>query len=563
LTDPSPPPSLQPGHRLLLALIVLGGSIVRFADLDHCPNGFFRDEVEKGYNAWALATSGGAIDLTPGGFDLTPSAADPPSVRWRRWPFMINVMGVKTSALYQYASMPFVGLWGLSVGTTRMAAALAGALTILAAGWLFMRAWGPWQGLAIALWITLSPWHLVFSRWALQGIFVPLLMTLTLIGVFGLERQRRWAFPLIGAALGLMFYAYSGAQPLVLAWGACLVLLYRRSLKWAWALWVGVGLFLVPAFPSLVVRLTEGGSQRLARVAIWNEEGATAVSVTGRFIFNYITHFGPNFLFFNGDALPRHSIPEMGQMTLVDMALLPIGLIWTLRRRRPLAGALLAAFLCGPIPAALTREGIPHALRSIGMLTPAVAWSGVGLAVLAGWLASKVNVPPAEAPAGRRRSASLNKGQVYGLAVVAACAVVGLSGVWRYWKTYRGPDSPLVQIAFQNGERLAWETIAQQKQPGQRVYVHAGSPYSAYYQLFFTRRHPHDAAFRGLAADDFVYHDPSRQTPDQVWEGLDSGDWLLEVVHPASVRLTGGGPWITPLQATRIREAWVITRHKP
>jgi hypothetical protein len=44
---------------LALAGIVVLAAGLRFSGLNHVPEGLFRDEAEKGYNAWAIATQGG------------------------------------------------------------------------------------------------------------------------------------------------------------------------------------------------------------------------------------------------------------------------------------------------------------------------------------------------------------------------------------------------------------------------------------------------------------------------------------------------------------------------
>jgi 4-amino-4-deoxy-L-arabinose transferase-like glycosyltransferase len=353
-------------------LIVMLGGTLRLTDLGNRPNGLFRDEAEKGYNAWALATTGGAVDFSGG-------VGGGPAVAWRRLPWMITVMGGKTSAIYQYASVPVMWIGGLSITTTRLTSALVGVLTVALAGLLAWRAWGAWPGLAVALWLALCPWHLNFSRWALEGIFVPFFVTLTLLGALGLERDRRWGAPLAGATLGWLFYSYSGAQPFVLAWGLCLFVIYWKRLNpKSWPLWLGAVLFLLPVIPTLAIRLAPGGSSRLASVAIWGEPGATPLGVAWRFVTNYLAHFDPRFLFFRGDLLPRHNVTGHGELLAVDLILLPVGLWASFSQRKPLRWALLAAFLCGPLPAAITREGIPHALRSLAMVVPAVCWAGLG-----------------------------------------------------------------------------------------------------------------------------------------------------------------------------------------
>ena len=81
-------------------------------------------------------------------------------------------------------------------------------------GLLLLKIWSPVMALTVMLALALCPWHYVFSRWALQGIFVPFGMVGVLGGIAAIERERKWGFPLAGAAMGFIYYCYSGAQPL-------------------------------------------------------------------------------------------------------------------------------------------------------------------------------------------------------------------------------------------------------------------------------------------------------------------------------------------------------------
>ena len=532
----------------LLALIVLLAGFMRFADLQNCPAGLFRDEAEKGYNAWALTTSGGALDFSGG-------VGTGPAIEWRRFPWMINVMGGKTSAIYQYASMPFMRAGGLSVATTRMASALIGTLTVGMIGLLLVRLWGVGPGLASAAWLALCPWHLMFSRWALEGIFVPFFLTLTLAGLAGFERGRRCGLPLAGAGLGWLFYSYSGAQPFVLAWGFCLLLLYGRRIGpcglIAWPCLVGLTLFLIPVIPTLLVRLEPGGSTRLARIAIWSDPGITPLQVIVRFFTNYFAHFDPRFLFLSGDKLPRHAIPGVGQLLLVDAVLLPLGLVVSLRRKMPIAGALLAAFLCAPIPAAITREGIPHALRSFAMVVPAVAWSGLGVAVAARWIVDRAAL----------KSVAPGRASLLAGAFVAACLLVGVNDFTRYWRLYHA--DPMVRVSFEAGKREAWEKLAREKQPAQRVFINGYIPYMNYYQLFFFKPSPTQVPQDTLEKGGFVYFDPQRTPQPYIQSRMAQGDWFFMIADASKVPdPLGEGPLLTPQEASRAGELWVWVRQK-
>lgn len=539
----------KPIHWIVLALVVIAAAAMRFADLEHRPDGLFRDEAEKGYNGWALATTGGMLDLTAG-------RPGEPRAIWRPLPWMANVFGTRTSAIYQYASVPFMKFGGLTVATTRMAAALAGTLAVFAIGWLFMRAWGSAAGLLAAAWLAMCPWHLVFSRWALQGIFVPLLILVALAGLYGWERKRSWGLPLAAAGLGWLFYAYSGAQPFALAWGFCLAIIYRRALfsreTWkSWEFLLAAGLFIMPVAPTVAVLLSPNGAERMGRVGIWSDPEIRGWRIPLEFLANYFKHFDPRFLFISGDANPRHGIPGMGELTLADAILLPAGLFWSFRRRERLTGALIAAFLCGPIPAALTREGVPHALRALPMVVPCIAWSAYAMAAGSEWLAWKLQ---------GSASASFKPRMVVGL-LLAALMALGASGFARYWRL--AGSGPLVQAAFEKGQREAWEAIASGHKRGQRVWVNGYLPYSVYCQLFFLRIPPKSVGPEGPGVGDFIYYDPSGKSLEQLRRLLWPGDWLLYPIDPSALEGPEGEPLISPEEAARVQEPWVAYERKP
>ncbi len=147
--DPGAGALIKPMHWLLLGMVVVGAGALRFADLGGRPGGLFTTRPK------GLQRVGAGDQRRRARIHARGGAADPlgaPAVYDR-------VMGVRTSLTYQYASVPFMWAGGLTVATTRMAAAAAGTLAVLLVGWLMMRAWGPGIGVAAALWTALCPWH--------------------------------------------------------------------------------------------------------------------------------------------------------------------------------------------------------------------------------------------------------------------------------------------------------------------------------------------------------------------------------------------------------------------
>ncbi len=108
------------------------------------------------------------------------------------------------------------------------------------------------------------------------------------------------------------------------------------------------------------------------------------------FLQNYLAHFSPQFLFLSGDANPRHAVGGFGQMLWVEAPLLVAGLWRVCKRvRNPQARTerlLLGWFLLAPLSAALTNEGIPHALRTLHGLPAPQILCALGILDFGGWV---------------------------------------------------------------------------------------------------------------------------------------------------------------------------------
>jgi hypothetical protein len=93
---------------------------------------------------------------------------------------------------------------------------------------------------------------------------------------------------------------------------------------------------------------------------------------------NFAVHFRPSFLFISGDENVRHSTQFLGELSVVDALALMLGLLLLIKPpggksylpRAPSSEHYflfsIAGVLLGILPAALTWEGTPHALRALG-----------------------------------------------------------------------------------------------------------------------------------------------------------------------------------------------------
>jgi hypothetical protein len=165
------------------------------------------------------------------------------------------------------------------------------------------------------------------------------------------------------------------------------------------ALLATVGVFLIPLVRYTLTRQFTGRSMRLAIFApeylrehrgIW-----TSFAFFVRTLLDNLgLHFRPSFLFLTGDPNLRHSTQLFGELGLVDDLALLLGVLLVAAALRGRAAHVVkelddgavrryfalsaAGIVLGVLPAALTWEGLPHALRGIGAW-PFVSLLGGGL----------------------------------------------------------------------------------------------------------------------------------------------------------------------------------------
>jgi len=223
-TNPDAGPQLKPGisslDRLtwppdvvlvLATVLLLTGAVLRLLYLGEIPAGLWPDEASIGYEAWALLHHG--IDRN--GY---------------AWPVHFVSWGNGQNALYAYLSLPIIAALDLTVFSTRLLQALAGAASLL----LFWRVaartqpapWSPrgvpgaYFALLALLLLILCPWHLMLSRWALESNLLPFVV---LLAVYFLTRPDNDRLGVQAAGvfvLSLSVYAYGPAYffaPLFLA----------------------------------------------------------------------------------------------------------------------------------------------------------------------------------------------------------------------------------------------------------------------------------------------------------------------------------------------------------
>ena len=193
--------SLQPRTResqrqaVLFLLIMCIGIAARTWEWGRLPPGLNADEASIGVEAYDLAHFG--VDRNGVSFP----------VHFIAW-------GSGQNALYGYILIPFVAALGLSPLVVRLPMLLAGIASLPIFYFIARRTFGGTVGLLALLFLAISPWHILLSRWALESNLLPFVFLAAyaclLIGV----RRRVW-FWAACLLFGVALYAYGTSYAVV------------------------------------------------------------------------------------------------------------------------------------------------------------------------------------------------------------------------------------------------------------------------------------------------------------------------------------------------------------
>jgi 4-amino-4-deoxy-L-arabinose transferase-like glycosyltransferase len=374
-------------------------------------------------------------------------------------------------ALFSYIVTACFLLFGASTQAIHLASALVGILTVpavyLVAEELFADEQGllkRFGGLAAALMVAVSYWHLNWSRYGVRAILVPFFAALTLYFLWrGLRRKSLWAFVMCGASLGLSMYTYQAARllPVLIVIGfVCKqsgVVRDRKTItRQDWR-----NFLVVAGVASLVFAplghyfLTHPGSfsQRIEQAFVVEEAQDTAdklrslldQSVRALLAFNFV-----------GDRDPYSTIAGRPSLNpfLSAFFFLGIGVSLT-RARRPGYLFLLVWLGVMLIPATLAGKA-PTAKRAIGTLPAVAMLIAIGALVPCQFL--------------RRRSVSWSKrlGIVWGILLVGGGIYSGIVTYRDYFVTWA--SNPGMFTHFEVGISAIGEYVGELP-PGEQVYI--------------------------------------------------------------------------------------------
>ncbi|MBN1551960.1 glycosyltransferase family 39 protein [bacterium] len=348
---------------MLFITILCWAAYLRFKDLTVNPPGMFPDEASSGYDAWCLLNYG--VDQ-----------------HGQPWPFFFRSFADDLTGTYRYMVLLSQILWGPTLFATRLPAAFLSMCIVLLL-YLSVKNWlGKWPAILAAFWSASSPWLLPYSRTGQRIILLPFALTLWFFFRMRSEKSpsknRYITAPII---LCLSLYTYVAARivvPLLLLSSLIIDVKpftrnhFRNS-------FVVIIIFLIVATPMIwhAIENPEQFTLRYQQVSIW-QQNQSFMNNSIQFFRNYLSHFSPSFLFISGDSNIRHSQRGFGELFWSIIPFLLSGLFVSIRYRNQTAKLLLGWLLIAPIPAAMSIDGNPHALRSMSMVIPAILLSALG-----------------------------------------------------------------------------------------------------------------------------------------------------------------------------------------
>lgn len=351
---------------LAFAAVLAVVAILKLSALGSAPPGLYSDEASIGYNAWAIAHHG--VDEHGAAF-----------------PLYFESFGEYKNPVYIYLLAPLTWVLPLAPWVVRLPAALCGiALCAVIAAAVGRHTHSRSAAMAALVTAAVTPWSALQSRVGFEVITMTLALGIAIwcwVRACEPEAGARWRWA-TGAALGVSVFAYSTGRAYVVGLVVLMILCDRR-----WRRVRHMAPVLIPvAAAYLVLAVYSQVGPAGALTTRFDTIGITVDSpgllpVVGRFVRNYFTYLGVPFLFTDGDANLRHNTGYGGMLLVTTAPALVLGLVSCARRRRePVARLLLAGLALAPVPAALTWEGTPHALRASAMLPLLLVIIGIGWA---------------------------------------------------------------------------------------------------------------------------------------------------------------------------------------
>jgi 4-amino-4-deoxy-L-arabinose transferase-like glycosyltransferase len=216
-----PAPRLHTWEALSLGVLFIFGFALLLYRFPSVPVGLHQDEISEAYESYSLLHTG----------------AD-------RWGYHLPVYffswGSGQNVLQAYLTIPVVAVLGLTKVSARLITLIGGLLTLPLFYFTLRRWYGVTAALIGLLFLVLSPWHIMISRWGLENSLVPFFL---LLGVYtfgrALDSTAPWWTLICLVPFSLALYTYGVTIVIVPVLLVLLLLVGWPTIRERLARWVG------------------------------------------------------------------------------------------------------------------------------------------------------------------------------------------------------------------------------------------------------------------------------------------------------------------------------------
>jgi len=341
------------------------------------------DEAAIGYNAYSILKTG----------------KDEYGVKF---PLLFQSFDDYKLPAYIYLTVPSVAIFGLRDFSVRLPSAVFGTLTVLATFFLVESLFANTSvALLSAFLLSISPWHLQFSRSAYEANLAVFFAVLGFAFLLKGLRRSVWYIPGF-LAVSLSVWSYHSSRvfiPLMLI--GFVAIYWREILKRKFAFVIGGFLCVGICMPLLLLSISSTGLVRangvsalndpvfIARNAVWrltdinlhipfsNFYHNQRVMDAGIIFKGYLDHYNPNF-FFSEIIQGKYHAPGVGLLYIWELPVLLYGIHKAANMKGKGKILLFLWFLFAPIAAAPTQM-LPHPVRAMIFLPSLQVFVAIGL----------------------------------------------------------------------------------------------------------------------------------------------------------------------------------------
>ncbi len=354
----------------ILGIVFIVGLLLRIICLGSAPTGFTPDEASQGYTAFSLLKTG----------------KDEWGIPWPITSF--RAFADYRAPLQTYLMIPSIAIFGLNEFAVRFPSAIFGSLAIILLFFLAKALFPKQEKVAIfaSLFLAISPWHLQFSRMALEANYASFFFTGGLLFfIKGLSKPRN----LIWSSLffGLDLYSYLAAKIFIPLFILGILIVYRDHLKQIKPKFISIFLCVLAFFGTpiyldsffgpgnvrgkdlIITNFSKENLQEISSIQYLSPLNKINPQITrilnnkltfavNSFYQNYLSYLSPAFWFAeSGREISYAIIPGTGLLYFWMIPMLIYGAYSLAKRKDKTSLIFLLWLLIGIIPAAITKEG--------------------------------------------------------------------------------------------------------------------------------------------------------------------------------------------------------------